>query len=290
MPENPYRLPCVPLWEEGVYQIETSDLALGYDPETGRDGVANVQSLQLGNRTLWLKGLLEAGHGADGSHALGNAEFADGTAIPESRLALNASTLDLMRAIAANKKAMEKLREEAGNRDDPDLSLAGALRALLPLSWAYAAAPYDYELFTDSLSLREAARTTLLKEIAGDDSIDVLDSGGFREGGWYVLCDEDGGRPELVTVMAALTQRRIRCTTALTVTRRAGRLEGCSLEPGVGCGTARHDWLYVSRLTDTLREAESGRLIVRRDRADISPAAFWMAEDGAAWTLSLIHI
>ncbi|MCO5238879.1 MAG: hypothetical protein M9904_02380 [Chitinophagaceae bacterium] len=38
------------LWEEGIYQLEMSDLVLG-----GEDGVSNVQAKQLANRTSWLK-------------------------------------------------------------------------------------------------------------------------------------------------------------------------------------------------------------------------------------------
>lgn len=102
MAEDPYRLPCVPLWEEGIYRIEISDPALGYDPATGKDGVANVQGLQLGNRTLWLKALLEAGHASDGGHALRNVDFMDSSAIPESCLELDAPTAALMAAIAAD--------------------------------------------------------------------------------------------------------------------------------------------------------------------------------------------
>lgn len=286
MADERYCLPCLPVWEEGIYQIEITDPALGYDPQTGKDGVANIQALQLGNRTLWLKARLEAAHAPDGSHALRDADFSDATAIPESRLSLDAPTGRLLEAANANDAAMDALRGQAGNKDDADLSLAGALRTLIPLSLAYAATPYAYELFTDSLSLREAARTTLLKAIAGDDSIDVMDAGGFEPGGWHVLCDEDGGRPELVRIMAVLTRRRIRCAAALAVTRRSGRLEGCSLEPGVGCGRASHAWLYVSRMTDIFRESTSGRLVVRRDPiapGTDAPLAFWMPENAVAW-------
>lgn len=286
MAEDPYRLPCVPLWEEGIYRIEISDPALGYDPATGKDGVANIQGLQLGNRTLWLKALLEAGHAEDGSHALRNADFMDTSAIPESCLALDTPTAELMAAIAADSAAMRKLWEEAAGKGDVDLSLAGMLRTLIPLAQQYAAVPCAYELFTDSVSLRDPARTMLLKEIAGDDSIDVLDSGGFHEGGLYVLCDEDGGRPEMVTILTVLTQRRIRCTKSLSITRRRGRLEATSLVLDGGHGTAACGWWYVSRRIDALAEAASGRLMVRRDRADLafsSPAAFRMPENTDRW-------
>jgi len=39
-----------PVWESGIYRIETTDPILG-----GETGTANIQAKQLANRTLWLK-------------------------------------------------------------------------------------------------------------------------------------------------------------------------------------------------------------------------------------------
>lgn len=44
-----------PLWEDGVYQIETSDPVLG-----GPEGISNRQAKQLANRTMYLKALAES--------------------------------------------------------------------------------------------------------------------------------------------------------------------------------------------------------------------------------------
>ena len=41
-------------WEEGVYQLELTDPVVG-----GADGISNLQAKQLGNRTKYLKGLIE---------------------------------------------------------------------------------------------------------------------------------------------------------------------------------------------------------------------------------------
>ena len=40
----------ISIWEEGIYQLETSDPVMG-----GADGIDNRQPRQLANRTLWLK-------------------------------------------------------------------------------------------------------------------------------------------------------------------------------------------------------------------------------------------
>ena len=44
-----------PQWEDGIYQIETSDPVLG-----GPGGIANKQAEQLGNRTAFLKERIES--------------------------------------------------------------------------------------------------------------------------------------------------------------------------------------------------------------------------------------
>lgn len=41
-------------WEAGIYRIETTDPVIG-----GEDGISNVQAKLLGNRTLYLKGIVE---------------------------------------------------------------------------------------------------------------------------------------------------------------------------------------------------------------------------------------
>ena len=42
-------------WEQGIYQFETSDPVMG-----GPNGIDNVPTRQLANRTLWLKNQLAA--------------------------------------------------------------------------------------------------------------------------------------------------------------------------------------------------------------------------------------
>jgi len=58
-------------WPSGIYQIEQTDPVVG-----GPDGVSNIQALQLGHRTEWLRQQLEAAQqdleavGTDGQNAL----------------------------------------------------------------------------------------------------------------------------------------------------------------------------------------------------------------------------
>ncbi|WP_155628581.1 gp53-like domain-containing protein [Burkholderia stagnalis] len=51
-------------WEDGVYQLETSDPVQG-----GPEGIDNLQAKQLANRTRYLKGQVEAGQSSLDAHA-----------------------------------------------------------------------------------------------------------------------------------------------------------------------------------------------------------------------------
>ncbi|KVD09395.1 hypothetical protein WI80_13905 [Burkholderia ubonensis] len=51
-------------WEDGIYQLETSDPVIG-----GPDGIDNLQAKQLANRTQFLKRLLETGQSNLDAHA-----------------------------------------------------------------------------------------------------------------------------------------------------------------------------------------------------------------------------
>ncbi|MGL9719739.1 hypothetical protein [Symbiopectobacterium sp.] len=54
------------VWEDGIYQIETSDPVLG-----GPDGITNRPTRELANRTAWLKQQLERGRsGAERAYVL----------------------------------------------------------------------------------------------------------------------------------------------------------------------------------------------------------------------------
>ena len=52
-------------WEEGIYQLETSDPVLG-----GENGIDNKPARQLANRTVWLKQELETVQQAQGNRQI----------------------------------------------------------------------------------------------------------------------------------------------------------------------------------------------------------------------------
>lgn len=67
LPDDPSFLPEAPEWEDALYQIETDDPVVG-----GPDGISNIHARQLGNRTRWLKDLVEGTSTALAAHEAGN--------------------------------------------------------------------------------------------------------------------------------------------------------------------------------------------------------------------------
>lgn len=285
-PQISFAVPCEPVWDEYIRQLAITDRVLGYDPLTGEDGPSNIQWLQLGNRTLYLRKFLETGHSLEGHHALKDKDFKPGINIPEDRLALDHGTKDLYTAIGKVMLTAEELRTRADMMQDVSLSFSGAMIRLIPLSQEYSGNRSAYELFTDSVTSMHFMSTKLLGEIDGDESLDVESTAGLETGKSYVVCDEDGGRPEEVVIMSILTDRRIRCTERLRITRDRGIFASTNLlaDPDSLTGAvANGDFTYISKELDVLADASSGRLIVCRDSGEITATAEYRLAGSSVW-------
>lgn len=285
-PRISFTLPCEPVWEEYISQLAVTDRVLGYDPVTGEDGPSNIQWHQLGNRTLYLKKFLETGHDASGHHSLRDADFKAGINIPESFLALDHGTKALYEAIGRTLLEADELRNRAEQMQDVSLSFSGAMLRLIPLSQEYSGSRSAYELFTDSVTSMAFTSTALLGEIEGDESLDLESTVGLEAGKSYIVCDEDGGRPEEVVIMSILTDRRIRCTERLHVTRDRGIFAATNLLPDEGSLTgaaATADFTYISKELDVLADASSGMLIVCRDSGNINAIAEYQLAGSLEW-------
>lgn len=283
--EQSYAIPCEARWEDSIYQLEISDAVRGYDPVTGTDGPANIQARQLGNRTLFLHALLTAEHSEEGHHQLTDDDFTEDTRIPESKLALDHGTDELKEDIHGVEQEVDHTREAADDLDSMTLSMAASLKKLIPLSWEYAGVNNEYELFTADTTLRTFGSTALLSEIAGDESIDVEDTTGIKEGETYYLCDVDGGNVESVTVRSVLTEHRIRCTKALSVTRSEGRFATTTMAVGDGFAEAvSGKFLYISRWMDCLDGADRGTLIICHDRISEELLVEYQLRGSDSWT------
>lgn len=277
-----FSLPEKPVWEEGIYQLEVTDRVLGYDPRTGEDGPSNVQWLALGNRTQYLRKLLDKDHDG-GRHGIRNANFLDATRIPESALALDYETSRLMQLIRMIAGDTDTQRARADGLANINLSFSGALLRLIPYSQEYSGWRLAFELFTDYVTSRSFSQTVILKEIAGDDSLDVADTTGVREGVTYILSDEDGGRAEEVTVMSVLTDRRIRFTTDLQVTRTTGVMSATNLRPNDDGAGAHGDFVYYTDELDVYENAQAGKLYLHRDAGFVNRDVTYRLAGSDAW-------
>ena len=273
-------IPCEAQWVEGIYRLETSDRVLGYDPETGEDGAANRQWKELGDRTLYLKAIEDATH-TDGHHQLTNADFAEGTKIPESALQLHHGTDEIHACIEQLRTDTNAAKDTIETLTDVNLSYTSVLTVLMPYSREYFKTNTDYELFTDAVKLRSFGHTTIAKEIAGDDSIDVENAAGIEPGKTYFLMDYDGNNVEEVTVLAVLTDNRIRLNTNCVHTRNSGYMATTTLLPQDGVTTVYHAFTYITAIVDTLSDADYGKLFVHRDACEVTDKKVYYCRDGS---------
>lgn len=285
MAETHTVLPTSPAWEEGIYQLEVGDLILGYNRETGLDGLSNLQWKQLGNRTLFLRELFETEH-PDGIHVLRNHDIVDNAGIPERKLELDYGTLELDERLRLLAEEFSRTKARTEQVINLGLSFAEAMNKLVPLYQEYANTRCVYELFVSDFSARPIQGTAITKEIAGDDSLDVVSTAGIKPGSSYFLTDPDGGRREEVTVMSVLTEHRIRTTTALEYTRNEGMLSLTSLVPIIGAngGAVAHgDFVYLSEYMDVLDGAVRGRLVLHRDAGETSKNVYYNVQGTNTW-------
>ena len=206
--QESYILPCEPIWEPGIYQFEVDDVILGYNPETGEDGVHNLQALHLGNRTLYLKEFIETDHTEAGHHNLINEDFVDGTIITEDKLNLDYSTQDLDNTLTQIEEQVEDKKEHASEYANMNLSFAGALSYLVPYSRELVSdhiSVIQYELFTDRVSLRNTYFSKILDAISGDDSLDVESTENLKVGESYIIMDAYGNNREIITIKSILS-------------------------------------------------------------------------------------
>lgn len=275
-------IPCEANWTEGIYQLEVSDLVLGYDPVLATDGPANQQWKELGDRTLYLRKILDAEH-ENGHHNLTADNFLPDTNIPESKLNLDYGTADLSEALDDLESRTEKAIDLLSQRNSEDISAAGILGRLLPWIQEYFDSGASFDLLNATSTLRIFRNTPITSEIAGDDSLDVVSTSGVVEGQTYFLMDEDGGNCEEAEVLSVLTDTRIRFTKALSHTRASGILSSVNIMAGDGATVISRDFIFYSSWNDTLQGADSGKLHIHRDNSGERGRVFWKSSDLDDW-------
>lgn len=277
-----FALPCEPEWVEGIYQLEVSDLVLGYDPTLAKDGPANRQWRELGDRTLFLRKLLEAAH-KNGRHAFTAADFAENTVIPEEKLALDVPTGALAKELEELEIAAKRATDLLNQRNSEDLSPACLLGKLLPWIPEYFDNGASFDLIGDTSMLRAFTSARITSEIAGDDSLDITDTRGVSAGQSYFLMDEDGGNLEEAKVLSILTDTRVRFETALKITRSTGILCSANIPGSLNGAQVYRDFVWRSSLASDLCGGLYGKMFVHRDKSGTEGRVFWQEESSDEW-------
>ena len=291
-------------WPEGIYQIETSDPVLGYDPKTGVDGPANTQWHQLANRTRYLRNLFLVGHDEDGRHKLTNDDFVTEAGILEENIILDYPTLALAEEITVLQQEIQTAIDMLENDIAANIyGLAWAMLKIIPLAWERQGDRCMFELFTPSLTMALNKDYHVTKAVydhedgIGDDSIDIdaeysssTDVGNMNIGEWYVLCSaEDSTVWQFVSIANILTDDRILINEESVMTITDGWLRSANVKTGTGPFTASGSFAWISGLLSPMDNGDPITITIRHDKhTDCVPVVEYIPESGDAqyhvWT------
>lgn len=174
-------LPVTADWEPDIYQIESGDYPMG-----GRNGIANVQANQLGNRTEYLKEKHEELKAAVEAIQPGTDKYDE-----------------LLAKIEALDSAKENNRINHLERLMANAYLAFQMANIDPDG-------YDgmiVETFDGGSVEIDQSTTTVKSLVSGDDTVDVEDSSGLIIGAHYQLTD--GNKSEEVQIKSISTSGSI---------------------------------------------------------------------------------
>lgn len=248
-----------PQWDSPIYLIERSDPVMG-----GEHGVNNVQARQLANRLQYLRALFLLEHNDDGSHALTEASVAPDAGIVESKLKLPMTTTWLYSRYEAAAAILDELNTALDSVEGLEGTPLRTFYEALLISWKYGYPRFAFEMFSNNFSLRDIfAEVPLLETIAGDDSIDVADSGTLSPGEAYILWDKNHGDSRIVTVKEILTNHRVILWETEDRTRfGSGFLSKTSWKLETGHAQATAGSYYISKFCNLLDGFERGKLVI----------------------------
>mgnify|MGYP007101825110 CR=1 FL=1 len=285
-------MPETGLWPEGIYQLETTDYALGYDPETDVDGPANIQWEQLANRTRYLRNLLLVEHGEDGQHLLTDANFATAAGIPEENIVLAYPTSALDAEMDELKAQITAIIEQLESENEAELyGLTWSMQKVMPMAWERQGDKCSFEMFTPSLTLSLGKDFHITKAVydheegLGDDSIDVdteyasaMGTDGMAEGEWYVLCDaEDESKWQFACIKSILTDDRILLTDASEYTITDGWLRSSNVSTGGLSAYATSCFAWISDELPALDSTEPITITIRHaEHTDCVPVVEYL--------------
>ncbi len=232
------------VYEEGIYQIETTDPVLG-----GENGIANVQAKQLANRTTYLK------------------QFAD--------------EVEEARGMASSLGArIDTIEEITGTLEEAS---AISVQQAVSLDWLYRDNKIEFELFRPGYTLIDMADVAIVQGVSGDDSIDVADTSAIRTGEYYVVAD-DAGDDFLVLVTEKLSAQRIRISQNLPRTLGAGVVTRCSMPRIDHVAQAAVGNIWLSGLVILEDDQTGGAVVVRRSLNSGEARLYFRDASHTAWT------
>jgi hypothetical protein len=247
-------------WAPDIYRIQTTDPVLG-----GQDGIINIQPEQVASRTLYLKDRLEQEHSPDGEHCVTDSQVADIAGIQEAKLALDIPTADLSDDFALANEAMLRLKDEVEAIVGKNGFFVDGLSKVMQLNWKYGDWGFDFEFFSDGLTMRDMRNVDARSAIGRDDSVDCEDTSGIVPGMRLII--SDGTRREEVEVRSVLERGRIRLVHDLAYTYDEPAFLGYTDwdlgTPGVA--VVRNGRVFYSRMTPVLQNAALGSLLICRD-------------------------
>lgn len=117
-----------PQWEPGIYQLETIDPVQG-----GPNGIDNLQAKQLGNRTQFLKALIEAAQNSFAGHESATDPHSQYLTTAEGNSMIASAVSALVNSSPATLDTLNELATALGNDPNFATSMATALGNKQPL-------------------------------------------------------------------------------------------------------------------------------------------------------------
>lgn len=234
-----------PVFEAGVYQIETTDPVLA-----GENGIANVQAKQLANRTAYLKTITDEVIEARGDKAT------------------LTERLDIIESITG----------------DLEETSAVSVQQAVSLDWLYRGNKIAFELWRPGYTLIDTADIAIVQGVSGDDSIDVASTTNIRTNEYYVVTD-DAGADFLILVTEKLSAQRIRISENLSRNLGAGFISRCSLvrnELHQAIGAIGNIWL--SKVVNVEDDATGGAVVIRRTLNSGDARLYFRDATTTSWT------
>lgn len=246
-------------WSEDIYRIQVTDPILG-----GADGIINVQPAQLANRTAFLKALLLAQHCDIGHHAVTDDMIAATARLAVEKLKLDVPLKEIREALSLTEDDVQDARDGLNTLIGADGLLIQGLAKIIQLTWRYADFGFEFEFFTDGLTMRDMKNIDTRGAVAYDDSLDCENVSGLTPG--MRLLITDGAKSEEIEIWKVLERGRVRLTRDLIHTYSGLVTVGYTdWDLTEGSAVARKGKVFYSKVITVLENAPAGRLIIRRD-------------------------